>query len=227
VLWTPRDERVYPWRELARDAATPTRGWLAPDGQPGDSYPQIQIMAYVSATAAERLFQHTTKSWTEVLKDADASKAQGFPLDLSAQMHFVSHHELMTSPNVVAMVSGSDPKLGQEYVVYSAHVDHLGIGKPINGDDIYNGAVDDGSGVAALLTLAKAFQSLPRKTARSILFIGTTSEEDGLLGSDYFAHFPAVPIESIAADINMDPASVSKPLTTSSRSARVTAPSME
>jgi Zn-dependent M28 family amino/carboxypeptidase len=106
------------------------------------------------------------------------------------------------------VLPGSDPKLSQEYVVYTAHLDHLGIGKPINGDPIYHGAADNASGTAALLVLAKAFKSLPHPPARSIMFLGVTAEEKGLLGSDYFAHFPTVPIQSLVADINMDGASI-------------------
>jgi len=98
--------------------------------------------------------------------------------------------------------------LKNEYVVYSAHTDHLGIGVPINGDSIYNGAADDASGVAALLVLAQAFKSLPRPPARSILLLATTAEEKGLLGADYFAEFPTVLRNSLVADLNMDGASV-------------------
>src|SRR5581483_12006260 len=104
--------------------------------------------------------------------------------------------------------SGSDPARENEYVVYTAHTDHLGIGRPIDGDAIYNGAADDASGVTALLELAKAFSALPKAPARSMLFLAVTAEEKGLLGSDYYAHFPTVPIRSIVADLNMDGASV-------------------
>jgi len=106
------------------------------------------------------------------------------------------------------VLPGSDPTLSHEYVVYSAHVDHLGIGKSVNGDAIYNGVSDDASGVAALLVIAKAFKSMPHPPARSILFLGSTAEEKGLLGADYFANFPTVPTGSIVADINMDGASL-------------------
>jgi Zn-dependent M28 family amino/carboxypeptidase len=148
------------------------------------------------------------KSWEDVLRDADASKPQSFELPVTARLHNVSIHKAITSPNVVAVLPGSDPKLSQEYVVYSAHVDHLGIGKPINGDSIYNGAADDASGTAALLVIAEAFKSLPHPPARSILFLAVTAEEKGLLGSDYFAHFPTVPMQNIVTDINMDGASI-------------------
>ncbi len=208
VLWSPKSEKSLPWPRVVIGAGFPSMSWLGPDGLPSDSFPEIKTTALFSQPAAERLFQRAPKSWANVLRDADASKPQGFPLAISAHMRVVSHHETISSPNVVAVLPGSDSKLSHEYVVYSAHVDHLGIGKPINGDSIYNGAADDASGVAALLVIAKAFRSLPRAPARSILFLGSTAEEKGLLGSDYFAHFPTVPIQSIVADINMDGASL-------------------
>ncbi len=207
-LRSPKSEKSLPWPRVVIGAGFPAMRWLGPDGLPGESFPEIQVSAVLSQAASEKLFQHAPKSWADVLRDADASKPQGFPLPVTARMRVVSHHEAITSPNVVAVLPGSDPKLNQEYVVYSAHADHLGIGKPINGDSIYNGAADDASGTAALLVIAKAFKSLAHAPARSILFLGVTAEEKGLLGSDYFAHFPTVPIESVVADINMDGASV-------------------
>jgi len=207
-LWSTKSEKGLPWARVVIGTGFPAMRWLGPDGIPSDSFPEIKGAAVLSLTASEKLFQHAPKTWAEVLRDADASKPQGFPLPVTAHMRAVSHHEAITSPNVLAVLPGSDPKLSQEYVVYTAHVDHLGIGKPINGDSIYNGAADDASGTAALLVLAKAFKSLPHPPARSILFLAVTAEEKGLLGSDYFAHFPTVPIQSIVADINMDGASM-------------------
>jgi hypothetical protein len=208
ALWSPQREKSLPWPRVVIGAAFPSMRWLGPDGLPNDSFPEIQVGAYLSQVGTEGLFQHSPKSWADVLRDADASKPQAFPLPITAHIRVVSRHEAITSPNVIAVLPGSDPKLSQEYVVYSAHVDHLGIGTPINGDSIYNGAVDDGSGTAALLVIAKAFKSLPRAPARSIMFLAVTGEEKGLLGSDYFAHFPTVPIQSIVADVNMDGAAV-------------------
>lgn len=208
VLWTARDDKTLPWPRVVIGAGFPSMRWLGPDGVPSDSFPDIKVTAILSQSASERLFEHAPKSWVEVQRDAEVSKPQGFPLPVTASMRVVSHHEAITSPNVIAVHPGSDPKLSREYVVYTAHVDHLGIGKPINGDAIYNGAADDASGVAALLVIAKAFKSMPHAPARSIMFLAVTGEEKGLLGSDYFAHFPTVPIHSIVADINMDGASV-------------------
>src|SRR5215813_15374294 len=105
-------------------------------------------------------------------------------------------------------ISSDIEQLANEYVVYSAHTNHLGIGRPMNGDNIYNGAVDNASGTSVLIELAKAFAKLPQSPARSILFWATTAEEQGLLGADYFARFPTVPKGNLVADINMDGASV-------------------
>jgi Zn-dependent M28 family amino/carboxypeptidase len=110
----------------------------------------------------------------------------------------------INSANLVAKLQGNDPKLKKEYVVLSAHIDHIGIGEPINGDRIYNGAMDDGSGSALLLDMAASFKEHPGRTRRSILFVFVTAEEKGLLGSKYFAAHPTVDPKSIIADVNVD-----------------------
>ncbi|MDQ3393566.1 MAG: M20/M25/M40 family metallo-hydrolase [Bacteroidota bacterium] len=114
------------------------------------------------------------------------------------------HIENLTSPNVIGILEGTDPALKSEYIVYTAHLDHEGIGKPVDGDSIYNGAYDNASGTAIILEIAEAFASLSQKPKRSIMFIALTAEEKGLLGSRYFAANPTVPISSIAANINTD-----------------------
>jgi hypothetical protein len=108
------------------------------------------------------------------------------------------------APNVVAIFPGSDPVLKDEYVVLSAHMDHVGVGRPVRGDSIYNGADDDASGTSALLEIAEAFASLPQRPARSILFLAVSGEEKGLLGSEHFSDHPTVPLQSMVADLNVD-----------------------
>lgn len=108
----------------------------------------------------------------------------------------------LQSPNVIGMLRGSDPALRDEYLVYSAHLDHLGIAEPVRGDAIYNGAVDNASGVAALIEIARMFTT--NRPRRSVLFVAVTGEEPGLIGSDYFAQHPTVPRDAIAANINVD-----------------------
>jgi len=110
----------------------------------------------------------------------------------------------LDSANIVAKLPGSDPALKNEFVVLTAHIDHVGIGAPINGDSIYNGAMDNGSGTALVLDEAATLKAHPEKLKRSILLILVTGEEKGLLGSKYFATHPTVPIKSIVADINVD-----------------------
>ncbi|CAN5264309.1 M20/M25/M40 family metallo-hydrolase [soil metagenome] len=120
--------------------------------------------------------------------------------------------EYITSPNVIGIVEGSDPELKDEYIVYTAHLDHEGIGTPVRGDSIYNGAYDNASGTAILLEVAQAFASLEEKPKRSIMFIALTAEEKGLLGSKYFASNPTVPKESLAANVNTDMFLMEEPL---------------
>ena len=112
--------------------------------------------------------------------------------------------ETIDSANVAGLFEGSDPTLKSEYVIMSAHLDHVGIGRAINGDALYNGAMDDASGVAAMIETARLLKASGVKTKRSVLFVAVTAEEKGLLGSRYFAGKPTVPFRQIVADINLD-----------------------
>ncbi len=110
----------------------------------------------------------------------------------------------MESQNVVASLPGSDPKLRNEYVVLTAHLDHVGSGEPTNGDKIYNGAMDDAAGVASILDIVQSLHETNSTTRRSLLFVVVTGEEKGLLGSRYFATHPTVDPQSMVADLNVD-----------------------
>ncbi len=178
--------------------------WLDSQGQPNDVQPQLRGTVVTNADIAARMFEGAERSFTQALADAKADKSKAFPLKTTASIRIVSHHSELTSPNVAAVLPGSDPKLKNEYVVFSAHADHMGIGKPVKRDSIYNGAIDNASGTAAVLEVARALSSMPMRPRRSILFLAVTGEEEGLLGSDAFAHNPTVPISQIVADVNMD-----------------------
>ena len=108
------------------------------------------------------------------------------------------------SANVVAKLTGSDPTLKNEYVVYTAHWDHLGVGTPVNGDSIYNGALDNASGCAQVLEIARLLKGMKARPKRSFLFLFVTAEEQGLLGSQYYADFPLYPLNKTVANINID-----------------------
>ncbi|MEX2583341.1 MAG: M28 family metallopeptidase [Gemmatimonadota bacterium] len=114
-------------------------------------------------------------------------------------------------PNVVALLRGSDPELRDEYVILSAHFDHVGVGVPVNGDSIYNGADDNASGTSALLEVAEAFSTLAERPRRSIVFLHVSGEEHGLLGSQYYSENPTVPIDRVVANINVDMISRNSP----------------
>ncbi|MBW8709489.1 MAG: M28 family peptidase, partial [Alphaproteobacteria bacterium] len=153
---------------------------------------------------AEALFQGSGHSFAELSALADASKpVPRFALPWRLKASVVTRHNSLTSPNIVARLDGSDPKLKSEYVAVSAHLDHLGIGAPIKGDAIYNGAMDDASGVATVLDIAHRLKTGARPK-RSILFLLFTAEEKGLLGSSFYARRPTVPKGSIVADLNFD-----------------------
>ena len=125
-------------------------------------------------------------------------------MNISATIKVATESKVVPSHNLLGEITGTDPELKDEYMVYAAHVDHLGIGRVINGDSIYNGAHDNASGVAILLEIAKTFQALEEKPKRSILFAVVTAEESGLLGSDYLANNPPKGKENMVATIAMD-----------------------
>ena len=197
-------ERMYPFSEQVRDLSFPDFRWLDKEGQPNDYFPELRGVAFLSIDATSKFFAGAPHTAEEVFAQAKAGKQTSFELPIIAKIHTVSTWQDTQSPNVVARLEGSDPLLKKEYLVYSAHLDHLGIGEPVKGDRIYNGALDNASGSALLLETARAFSKMRPRPRRSILFVAVTGEEAGLLGSDYFAHYPMVAKGSIIADINVD-----------------------
>ena len=203
-IWAGKTEQRTPFSEYVRFTRGPALRWLDEKGAPNDAEPSIRGSARISSSTAALLFEGSTKSWKDALRDAESSQPQAFPLAASVTMHIVSRYSEAESPNVAAILPGSDPQLKSEYVAFTAHLDHLGIGDPVKGDSIYNGAADNASGTSALLEMARAFSELRPAPRRSLLFIAVTGEEEGLLGSDYYAQNPTVPIQQVVADINMD-----------------------
>jgi Zn-dependent M28 family amino/carboxypeptidase len=154
---------------------------------------------------ADELFTGTAHTFQELADLAkDRKPLPHFPLTASIKTKAKVDKKAVESDNLVARLSGSDPQLKNEYVILSAHIDHVGIGEPVNGDRIYNGAMDNASGVAVLLDVAASLKKHPENLKRSILFLFVTGEEKGLLGSKYFAAHPTVDPKSIVADINID-----------------------
>jgi len=137
-------------------------------------------------------------------KHADTRDFKPVPLGLKASLAIRNTLRTIDSRNVVARLEGSDPDHKDEFVVYSAHWDHFGIGAPVKGDKIYNGAADNASGVSTVLEIARAFTQVKPAPRRSILFLLVTAEEQGLLGSEYYSVTPIYPLEKTLANINLD-----------------------
>ena len=179
--------------------------WLDKQGKPQRTFPAIKGAASLSDSAARLLFASASVTFSDVTSSALKNRPQPFPLTVSVRMQTQTDLvEDVAGYNVMAVLPGSDPVLKNEYIVCAAHIDHLGVGRPVKGDSIYNGAHDDASGVAINLEMARLFASLPKAPRRSILFVGVTGEEMGLLGSDYFASNPTVPKEKIVANLALD-----------------------
>jgi Zn-dependent M28 family amino/carboxypeptidase len=163
------------------------------------------LSATIQATDAGGLFTGAPHSFDELLALAKGGQPlPAFPLAVTIRATTATKVALAyQSPNVAAMLPGSDPKLQHQYLLLSAHLDHLGVGRPVDGDSIYNGAMDNASGIASLIEVAKVLAKGPRPK-RSIIFLAFTGEEEGELGSQYYAHYPTVPRAQIVADLNMD-----------------------
>lgn len=201
ITLTPPGQIEIPWERqmlLARQGDM----YLA-DAALRDT-PDDFFLASLDPAASERFFADSSHSFAALAAASDASaRMPGFGLPFRLKARLVTYRRRLTSPNLVARLEGTDPGLGKEHVVVSAHLDHVGIGPAINGDGIYNGALDDGSGVASVLDLARVLSAGPRPR-RSILFLIVTAEEAGLLGSTYFARRPTISPKDLVADLNFD-----------------------
>jgi Zn-dependent M28 family amino/carboxypeptidase len=183
--------RFMPSMSLADPAMDETRG--------------LKLAVTINPAHAEKLFSGSGHTFGEILAAADSSKPlPRFAIPARMKATTAVKRADVVSQNVVAVLPGTDPKLKEEYVVFTAHLDHLGIGEPIKGDAIYNGAMDNASGIAALLDVAAMLKEAGTKLRRSLLFVAVTAEEKGLLGSRFFAQSPTVDAKKIVADINTD-----------------------
>jgi len=164
-----------------------------------------QLAVTFNPAKAERLFVDSGHSFAEIMKLAEAGKPLprfAIPAIVRASVKF--EKKIVESQNVAGILTGTDPRLRSEYVVLSAHLDHVGTGEPINGDPIYNGAMDNASGIATLLEAARTFGEKRQSFRRSLVFLAVTAEEHGLRGSKYYAEHPTVPARGIVANINID-----------------------
>lgn len=201
---TAEDEARSPWARAAGNWQRPSMRLRGPDGVAIDTWPQLRATASVSAAAADAVFAGGNTSAAMLADAARRGELKGFDLPGTLVLASRTKVEPVTSRNVVARLPGSDASLAPEHIVYTAHLDHVGIGAPVKGDRIYNGALDNALGVAIMLEAARELQAASPRPKRSALFVALTAEEKGLLGAEWFAQHPTVPAESMVANVNMD-----------------------
>jgi Zn-dependent M28 family amino/carboxypeptidase len=188
----------YPWDVVVNSWSGPQDA-LPPREDPA---PHLPLAGWLTTEAAQRLFAKAGASFDELKKSADVRGFKPVALDAKLSTHFGNRVDNLSSENVIGMIRGSTRP--DEVVVYSAHWDHLGKDASIKGDGIYNGAIDNGTGIAALIEIAEAFAHQTPPPQRTVLFTAVTLEESGLLGSRYYVTHPAFPLDKTVADINMD-----------------------
>ena len=173
---------------------------VAPDKNMG----KANIEGWLTVDAARKLFTMAGQDYDALKKQALTREFKPVPLGVKASMAVANKLRTIDSRNVIAKLEGSDPVLKDEYVVYTAHWDHLGVGPAVNGDTIYNGALDNATGVATVIEIAKALKQITPQPKRSFLFLMVTAEEKGLIGSEYYALNPLYPLAKTVANINID-----------------------
>ena len=188
----------YPWSVVQSSNGGSKLHPQTPDHGAG----KVALEGWMTLDAAKRMFEAAGQKYENLYAAANKPGFKGQDLGLSLTTTLHNKIVYKTSKNVVAVLPGT--LRSQEYIIYSAHWDHLGIGPTIHGDSIYNGALDNASGCAGLLAIATAFKQAKVQPQRSIVFLAVTGEEQGLLGSDYYAQHPIFPLKNTVADINMD-----------------------
>jgi len=162
------------------------------------------IQGWISLEAATELLKMAGQDYEKLKAQAKTREFKPVALGMTASANIKQSLKMVDSKNVIAKLSGSDPVLKEEYIIYTAHWDHIGVGEPVKGDKIYNGAIDNASGVATVLEIARELTKVKTKPKRSMLFLMVTAEEQGLLGSQYYLEFPLYPLTKTLANINLD-----------------------
>jgi Zn-dependent M28 family amino/carboxypeptidase len=191
---------AYPWSVVSNSNAKENFALDSAD----KNLSTVPVRAWITLEQAKKLFADVGKDFAQL--KAAAVKKDFKPVSLGVTADFSLKNQIrhLKSRNVAGRLDGADPQTKDEYVIYSAHWDHLGRDPHLQGDQIYNGALDNASGVASILEIAQAFAKLPQPPRRSILFLATTAEESGLLGAKYYAEHPLYPLDRTLADINID-----------------------
>ena len=201
---TPQHEERATWANSSAKWDMPGMRLRAADGSGINTFPELKATASVSAAAAAKLFAGSGQEAGALFKAGVDGALKPFALPGTLTLAGRTRIEPAESRNVVARLDGGDPALTREVIAYTAHLDHIGIGAPVDGDRIYNGAMDNALGVSIMLQAARELAAAPSRPGRSLLFIALTAEEKGLLGAEWFASHPTVPKADLVANINMD-----------------------
>ena len=212
--------QAWPWKRRQETASEPDFAWVGTDGKAYQDAPGVRAWAALNTPAAEALFAGAPRTLDALRVEADQTGAapKGFALNTRVRIQSEGVARRVTSPNVIGILPGADPVLASEYVVLSAHLDHLGTAPERPGDKpdtdrIYNGALDNAAGIATMLEVARAAAGAPNRPRRSIVFLASTAEEEGLLGADYFARHATVPIGQVVANVDLDMPVLTYPFT--------------
>ena len=200
---TPEQLLRSPWERTVNAYAFPGMRWVDGDHVQG-LYPPIKAGATLSPAGLMTLLSGTGVSLEDLYAELETGAAKPRRLPVTATLQRRSTQTRQRSANVAGILRGADARLADQYVVITAHLDHIGIGPERDGDSIYNGAYDNATGIAVMLEVARALTESEPGPARSILFLAVTGEEKGLLGSDYYAEYPTVPIDTMVANVNLD-----------------------
>jgi Zn-dependent M28 family amino/carboxypeptidase len=200
VIIHQTDRAGYPWEVVRNSWSGIQFDLAAPDKNMG----RLAVESWITSDFATELFHAAGQDLDKLIHAAAQRDFKPIPLGIHAKLTIHNTLRTLDSHNVIAKLTGSDPDLRDSFVIYTAHWDHFGIGPEVNGDRIYHGAVDNASGTAALLEMARAYKALPKPPRRSVLFLSVTAEEQGLLGSKFYAEHPLYPLARTAVDINMD-----------------------
>jgi hypothetical protein len=198
------DAKRMPWERRVAMSWTPEMRWLDEAGVPQNSFPALKLRFRFNHEAAAQLFETAQTNFAAALAASDEGTPQGFALPGMLTMSATTGLRKTESANVVGILPGADPQLKNEYVVVTAHLDHLGRGAAVNGDSVYNGAHDNAVGIGVMLEIARSLHASGTRPKRSIAFVAVTAEEKGLLGSDFFAQQARVREQKLIANVNMD-----------------------
>lgn len=198
------DIKRTPWERRVAMSWIPQMRWIDEAGVPQNAFPALKLRFRFNHEAATQLFETAPSAFPAVLAASDEGTPQGFALPGMLTLSATTGLRKTESANVVGVLPGSDPQLKNEYVVVTAHLDHLGRGTAVNGDSVYNGAHDNAVGMGIMLEIARALRASNTKPRRSIIFAAVTAEEKGLLGSDFFAQQAQTQEKKLVANVNLD-----------------------